>query len=281
MPTPWSTIEISLIVADYFNMLAKELKGELYSKAEHRRALLPLLANRSEGSVEFKHQNISAVLANMGQPYIKGYLPRFNYQRILEKHVAEYLENNYRNFEYHFKNFAEKEIPNPSQYIHFENFIVSPPKPDLVHEYKPPYEQKAFVTKTNYLEKEQQNTRLGQLGEELVLEYEKWALSRIGQDKWMKEVRWISKEEGDVAGFDILSKDFRGKDKYIEVKTTKLTSKTPIFFSRNELEFSVNHSNEYYLYRLFDFESKPQMFQKQGSLNKVCHSEAVSFKGYF
>ena len=83
MPNAWSNIEVELIVADYFKMLSSELKGENYSKATHRRSLLPLLANRSDGSVEFKHQNISAVLVNLGQPYIKGYLPRFNYQKIL------------------------------------------------------------------------------------------------------------------------------------------------------------------------------------------------------
>lgn len=84
MSDDWSKIEVKLIVADYFNMLSAELKNENYSKTNYRRNILPLLNNRSEGSIEFKHQNISAVLANLGQPFIKGYLPRFNYQRILE-----------------------------------------------------------------------------------------------------------------------------------------------------------------------------------------------------
>jgi hypothetical protein len=38
MSDSWSNIEVELIVADYFNMLSSELKGEAYSKAEHRRA---------------------------------------------------------------------------------------------------------------------------------------------------------------------------------------------------------------------------------------------------
>ncbi len=50
----WTDIENDLIVADYFAMLADDVFGRSYSKAEHRRALLPLLNNRSEGSVEFK-----------------------------------------------------------------------------------------------------------------------------------------------------------------------------------------------------------------------------------
>jgi len=107
MSNVWSNIEVELIVADYFKMLSNELKGEAYSKATHRRAMLPLLANRSDGSVEFKHQNISAVLVNLGQPYIKGYLPRFNYQKILEDKVIEYLTLKPA-IEKQFKVFADK-----------------------------------------------------------------------------------------------------------------------------------------------------------------------------
>jgi hypothetical protein len=50
------------IVTDYFTMPADDMSARRYSKAEHRRALLPLLNDRTEGSVEFKHQKISTVL---------------------------------------------------------------------------------------------------------------------------------------------------------------------------------------------------------------------------
>ena len=87
----WTDIENDLIVADYFAMLADDVSGRPYSKAEHRRALLPLLNNRSEGSVEFKHQNISAVLIGLGEDRIPGYKPAFNYQMSLEDAVVRWL----------------------------------------------------------------------------------------------------------------------------------------------------------------------------------------------
>jgi len=62
----WSNIELDLIIADYFSMLRMELSDIAYNKAEYRRNLLPLLYNRTEGSIEFKHQNISAILAILG-----------------------------------------------------------------------------------------------------------------------------------------------------------------------------------------------------------------------
>ena len=36
MPRNWSEAEISAIVEDYFEMLALEIEGRLYNKAEHR-----------------------------------------------------------------------------------------------------------------------------------------------------------------------------------------------------------------------------------------------------
>jgi hypothetical protein len=276
MSDSWSNIEVELIVADYFNMLSAELKGEVYSKAIHRRALLPLLANRSEGSVEFKHQNISAVLINMGQPYIKGYLPRFNYQHILEDKVIEYLIRKPA-IENQFKIFAEKQIIKPKKEVNFEKFVFDLPVIANISEPETIYSRNPI--KINYLEREQSNRNLGNSGEELVLEYEKWSLIRSGKEKFAEQIRWISKEEGDGAGFDILSKHLNGKDKYIEVKTTKLGKETPFFFSRNELNFSQEHSDYYNLYRLFNFEDDAKMFIRSGGLDSICHIVPINYKG--
>jgi hypothetical protein len=76
--TDWTDREIDLIVADYFDMLRLELAGQSYVKA-HRNAALQELTRRSRGSIERKHQNISAVLVKLGMPWISGYKPLANY----------------------------------------------------------------------------------------------------------------------------------------------------------------------------------------------------------
>ena len=277
MASDWSNIEIELIISDYFNMLNSELSEKPYNKTEHRRNLQPLLNNRSEGSIEFKHQNISAVLAILGQPYIKGYLPRYNYQMQLENKVIDYLSSNMK-FEELFKDFAEKEVKSPGN-VEFENIIVKPPVSNIIMESEPLYKRNPI--KTNYLEKEQSNRKLGLSGEELVISFEKWNLIKIGKEKYAEQIRWVSKEDGDGAGFDILSKEDNGKDKYIEVKTTKLGKETPFYFTGNELKFSIKNTKYYNLYRLFNFENDTKMFIKKGSLDKICTSFPVTYKGYF
>ncbi len=278
MSDSWSNIEVQLIIADYFNMLSAELRGENYSKAEHRRAIMSLLYNRSEGSVEFKHQNISAVLIELGQPYIKGYLPRFNYQQMLKDAIIDYLNQNLV-IEDQFRMFSDKIISPKTQDFSFTKFIVEPPKSNLAAEPRASYHRSPI--KINYLEREQRNQKLGFLGEELVIEFEKWQLRNMGKDKLAEQVRWISQEEGDGAGFDILSRNLNGTDKYIEVKTTKLAKETPIFFSKNELEFSMENSNSFFLYRVFNFDDQAKMFTKNGALNKICHSSPILYRGVF
>ena len=77
---PWTDEENDLIVADYFAMLADDMAGRRYNKARHRRSLMPLLRSRTEGSIEFMHQNISAVLKGLGEDWIPGYKPAFNFR---------------------------------------------------------------------------------------------------------------------------------------------------------------------------------------------------------
>jgi hypothetical protein len=90
----WNDQEIELIVADYFSMRDMELRGESYVKA-HRNAELHRLTGRSRGSIEFKHQNISAVMMTLGEPWIQGYKPMMNFQRALIDGVERFLDRGF------------------------------------------------------------------------------------------------------------------------------------------------------------------------------------------
>jgi len=273
----WSESEIDLIIPVYFDMLKKDLMNQSYNKSEYRRSLLPFLPARSKGAIEFKHQNISAALMNLGLLYIKGYLPRQNYQQILDDKILEYLKRD-AEIESIFRGYADRKI-GLSKNLNFEKMFVDPPKYEEVKEPLPNYSKNPI--KINYLEREQKNAQLGFSGEELIYNYEKWSLAQKGKIELANQIKWISRDEGDGAGFDILSKTVTGDDKFIEVKTTKSGIKTPFFFSRNEFEFSNENASNYYLYRIFDFENQPKAFLKNGGLQNMCQYAPVSYKGYF
>jgi hypothetical protein len=89
----WTDEELDLIVADYFLMLDDEAAGVAFNKAQHNR-LLRSKIDRSESSIEFKHQNVSAVLQQLGLPRIRGYMPAANYQRAIIPAIDRYLSRN-------------------------------------------------------------------------------------------------------------------------------------------------------------------------------------------
>src|SRR5580704_11654977 len=88
--TNWQDDELDAIVADYFAMLAEDLAGRSYIKSRHSAALMEQIG-RTHRSVEFKHQNISAVLDELGMPWIPGYKPKRNYQNAIFDAIDRYL----------------------------------------------------------------------------------------------------------------------------------------------------------------------------------------------
>src|ERR1700689_2222228 len=88
--TNWQEDELDAIVTDYFAMLAADLSGQPYVKSRLSAALMAQIG-RTHRSVEFKHQNISAVLDELGMPWIPGYKPKRNYQNAIFDAIDRYL----------------------------------------------------------------------------------------------------------------------------------------------------------------------------------------------
>ncbi len=92
-----------------------------------------------------------------------------------------------------------------------------------------------------------------------------------------ERVERVSATHGDWLGFDIKSYEATGRDRFIEVKTTRYGKRTPFYVSRNEVNTSVEHQDRYHLSRVFHFHDKPQLFSLAGRLDEVCQLDAVNF----
>jgi hypothetical protein len=75
----WSEEEFAAAVGAYLDMLEEHANGRPINRAEVRRQLRdgPLSA-RSDSSIEYRMQNISAVMELLGRPILPGYLPARN-----------------------------------------------------------------------------------------------------------------------------------------------------------------------------------------------------------
>jgi len=280
MPEHWSDNEVELAVADYFRMLRLELTSQKYNKTSHRRALMEQLNNRSDGSVELKHQNISAVLIEMGIPYIDGYKPRFNYQRsLLPAAVADYLKSNPQ-----FQQLFAKDSEATPQIPSVEDFLSAweaPPTP--VDRRTPAQSEPRAIYNPggiNFLEREARNQLLGEAGEQFVINFERARLIRAGRESLADRIEQVSATVGPSAGFDIKSFEDNGSDRFIEAKTTKYGKSTPFFISPNELQFSRNNSSRYYLYRLFRFGPSPRLFTLNGLVEEQCTLEPSEYMAW-
>ncbi|WP_420630714.1 protein NO VEIN domain-containing protein [Candidatus Leptofilum sp.] len=113
---------------------------------------------------------------------------------------------------------------------------------------------------------QEKNLEIGELGEEFVLETERKNLLFNSKPALAKKVKQISKENV-AAGYDILSFDTEGREKYIEVKTSRGNRKT-FELTRNEREKARELGDSYWLYKVTDVETEPklEMFQNPSQL---------------
>lgn len=276
----WSREEVEAIVADYLHMLTQELGGQRYSKSGHRHALQPKLRDRSDSSIERKHQNISAVLIELGCPYIAGYKPLSNYQALLYDVVAEQLAED-RLFDQTAISAAEQPAAPPLP-DDFAKLLESPPTVTRAGEPETaPYAVRRVGLRRDYLDREARNRSLGAAGEALVVAFEKYRLHIAGEKRLSEQVEHVAKTKGDGLGYDVLSFETNGRERFIEVKTTAFGKETPFYISRNEVEFSKSFSNQFHLYRLFEFRRKPRMFDLAGDVQRLCRLDAMNFIARF
>lgn len=271
----WSDLENDLIVADYFSMLAAEIAGQPYVKAEHNRNIQIHLNDRTRGSVEKKHQNISAVMVGLGQPWIDGYKPLPSFQNSLVDAVMRWLNANPGWLQPSLEDSsiagrdAVREIPS----------LWIGPAPTFSNE--PPPINAEFMAKIarkfDVAERDARNRALGKAGEELVLRHEQARLRTERREDLADKVRWTAVQDGDGAGYDIFSFENDGRDRLIEVKTTNGWERTPFHVTRNELAVADANRDNWHLVRLWNFAREPKAYSIRPPLDAHVALTPTSF----
>ena len=268
MAKHWSDSEIEAIVGNYFAMLEREEKGIPYVKAQCCKEL-QLRVDRTKGSIERKHQNISSVLNVLGLPFIDGYKPLSHYQGALFEAVEAHLKQHR-----HVHAFLAGETLTADQHAPSRE---EPPRVRLAFEEPPeppagpppgqslPEDIQQIIRRFEQpAERDARNRWLGEAGEKLVFDSERSRLQEAGRDDLAKEVRWVAKDHGDGFGYDIVSFAGQGADPHeerlLEVKTTTASSNTPFYITSNELEVSKSHQAVFRVVRLYDFRRQARAY---------------------
>src|SRR5699024_8618579 len=116
-------------------------------------------------------------------------------------------------------------------------------------------------------------TELGYEGECFAVRYETTRVLAFAPED-LDRITHLSKEQGDGAGFDILSLSDDGNTRYIEVKTTKGGLNAPFYMSENERQFFLHHqqSGDAFIYRVYNFDETA----KKGCVEIISANELFS-----
>ncbi|WP_375271371.1 DUF3883 domain-containing protein [Sphingomonas sp.] len=281
MSLPWSDAENDAIVADYFAMLADDAVGRAYSKAAHRRALVARIG-RAEGSVEYKHQNISAVLKGLGEDWITGYKPAFNFQWSLVDAVARWLARHpdwVARLPRAGSSVLREGADRATAALRDEAPLWIGPPP--THSNAPPpgelEQMMAVAAKFDVAERDARNRALGRAGEARVMASERATLAAAGRHDLAARVRWVADEDGDGAGYDIASFEADGAERLLEVKTTNGWERTPFHLTRNEIAVAEDRREAWQLVRLWNFAREPRAFAIRPPLDAHVSLTPTSF----
>ena len=265
----WSDEELDLIVEDYFFMLAAEQAGQPYVKAQHSANLMARIG-RTHRSVEFKHMNISGVLQEIGQPTIRGYKPKLHYQSAILDAIERRLARQPVLWApAPVAGLAEPILP-----------FLEPPPPLQPSKPRPP-ELERFVRKFDAGERDFRNRQLGKAGEQAVFLSEIQRLQSEDRPDLARKVRWIAQEDGDGAGYDILSFDHTGRERLVEVKTTLGSRTTPFYLTRNEHALAEERVDAFKLMRVYSFAREPRMFELEPPLAECVRLSPHTYQASF
>lgn len=262
----WSAAENDAVVSAWFDMLADELAGRAYVKAERRRALEARIG-RSKASVEWKHMNVSHAAELLGLPTVDGYKPAPNIQRSLVDAVERFLDARpeWQRLGVTWEasaGMAEagavwRDAPGVAA---ASSLTADDGVPDLrsVEAREPALER--LARKFDPVERDHRNRTLGARGEAMVVDFERARLIRAGRERLAERVRQVSLED-DGAGFDVLSFEADGSERWLEVKTTAGGPRTPFFVTRNELAVGERRPEAWRVARIYDAARRPRLFE--------------------
>ncbi len=114
---------------------------------------------------------------------------------------------------------------------------------------------------------------IGNAGEELVYN-DQIELVKKHAPEYLKNVRHVSRLDGDGSGYDICSINVDKKLIYIEVKSTTGKKETPFYMSASEYAFYELHKENYVIARVYEFDMNAKM-------GKIEYISGKSFEGVF
>lgn len=204
-------------------------------------------------------------------------------QNLADGYDWERLIETTRNFITHYMPLYDEVInaifSNPPAPAPIVNQLVIVEVPAGLYTSIPEKRKRQAGDNPDYDAENQNKKKLGDAGEQLVLQWEKESLEQQGCGHLAQKVIKVL----DWEGYDILSYHPDGTEKYIEVKTTTGSANRPFVLTVNEKRTMLEKSDNYYLYRLYDYDAgmnSALCFVLPGDFSDMVLEEPTQFNIY-
>ncbi|WP_325893710.1 DUF3427 domain-containing protein [Grimontia sp. NTOU-MAR1] len=140
--------------------------------------------------------------------------------------------------------------------------------------------RKRKAAQVDWAERDKRNRELGDIGEQIVLEMERKHLVSSGKPELAERIQHMALINPN-AGYDILSFEPDGTEKFIEVKTTEGRQNTQFFISDNEVSVSRDTPEKYWLYRLYNLnrtENTADYYKRKGAIDELFDLRPTSYR---
>ena len=158
--------------------------------------------------------------------------------------------------------------------------FVAPPALNTANEAIPECLQR-LVQKFDPVERDHRNRLLGKAGESFIIDLERRLLTESDRADLARKVRWVAAEDGDGAGYDVLSFSPKGQERLIEVKTTNGSARTPFFLTRNECDLATERPADWRIYRVHLFAKEPRVFTIAPPIENAVKLTAEAWRASF
>ena len=278
--SPFSGTELNDLVEGYFSLYNEFLSHPAFDSFD--KAITPLLhnyPNRSASSIVAGFCQISTVLVNHNLPYITVLEPLMSSSASIEEVVFKKLKKDDTWTEKLLKFCSFQDFPQ-QQEINMGKLLEDLPDTSRTKS-NTDIGRFSNFSSVNFLQIEQDLSALKDKALKVALKYEKFRLALAGKDYLLDHLKSYKLADQQSHGCTIQSKNEDGTNRYILVVGTKLGKLSPFFFSENELAFSKEKPEQFYVYRIFNTLVKPRLYILQGPLDKIKRVHPIQFQANF
>lgn len=159
----------------------------------------------------------------------------------------------------------------------FKNKLIKKEKPKDGYDSIPETEKDFKGVDVDFQKKAKEQKDLGDKGEALVKQRE---IDFLNGNK-LHDKALLVEIVKDGKGYDVYSFDEFGNEKFIEVKTTTGNEYSPFFLSENEVDFMRLHENQYYIYRVYNFNEEnnfAEFYELSGDIESQLLMKPIQYK---